>query len=88
MTHHFVRFVEWIRLELCILFVANGNSTNCFKFWPKIIVTKIDYFGKTRKYMPTGTFKNNQFLDITEKNAVKAPRLLKYLDIHDCKHNI
>ena len=38
--------------------------------------------------MPTGTFKNNQFLDITEKNAVKAPRLLKYLDIHDCKHNI
>lgn len=38
--------------------------------------------------MPTGTFKNNQFLDKKEKNAVETPRLLKYLDIHDYKRNI
>lgn len=55
--------------------VANDNSTNCFKFCPNIISQK-DYFGNPPNTYLQELIKNDQFLDNTEKNAVKKPHLL------------
>lgn len=60
--------------------VANDNSTNCFKFCPNIILQK-DYFGNPPNIYLQELIKNDQFLDNTEKNAVKKKPHLIYLNV-------